>query len=264
MTVLFDEDFEVLENNALADGIYYLKLDAEKTSESILPGQFVHMRVENERSCMLRRPFSVFDVDKDAGTISIIYAHLGKGTGLMTKWEQGTRSRMIAPLGKGWGEDTGELAKANKVLLVGGGLGGAPLYMLAKKYCEQGSLVDVVLGAVTSEQLVLHPFFEKLSLNRLEPSTDDGSIGYEGYCTDVAEKLMCENEYDYVATCGLKPVMQKVSDCAGKHGIRCQVSSEGYMACGVGACKTCVIETRFDRLRSCADGPIFEGSDILW
>lgn len=264
MTSLFDEEFKVVENKKLADGIYFLKLGAPRSCNTILPGQFVHMRVSDENICMLRRPFSVFDTDKDAGTISIIYAHLGKGTEMMTKWEQGTRSRMIAPLGKGWGEDTGKLAQANKCLLVGGGLGGAPLYMLAKRYCEQGTSVDVVLGAVSADQLVLRPFFEKLPLNRLELSTDDGSLGYKGYCTDVAEKLMEENAYDYVATCGLKPVMQKVSDCARQYGIRCQVSSEGFMACGVGACKTCVIDTRFGRLRSCADGPIFEGSDILW
>lgn len=264
MTSLFDEEFKVLENRKLADGIYYLKLDAPRSADEILPGQFVHMRVSCKNSCMLRRPFSIFDTNKVAGTISIIYAHLGIGTELMTTWETGAVSDMISPLGKGWGESSGELAKANKCLLVGGGLGGAPLYMLAKKYCEQGASVDVVLGAVSAHQLVLRPFFEKLPLNRLELSTDDGSLGYEGYCTDVAENLMEENEYDYVATCGLKPVMQKVSDCAEKHGIRCQVSSEGYMACGVGACKTCVIDTRFGRLRSCADGPIFEGSDILW
>lgn len=264
MTQLFDEECRVIQNDKLADGIYFLKLDAPKSAVQIRPGQFVHMRVGDEQSTLLRRPFSIFDTDKSAGTITIIYAHLGMGTGLMAEWKPGHTSRMISPLGRGWGEKDGRLVEANRVLLVGGGLGGAPLYMLAKEYCAGGVEVDVVLGATTADQLVLKPYFGELGFNLFEVSTDDGSAGFHGYCTDVAEKLMSENKYDYVATCGLKPVMQKTSDCAAKQGVRCQVSSEGYMACGVGACKTCVIDTRQGRLRSCADGPIFEGVDVIW
>lgn len=256
----FVEKVRVVENEKLASRVCKLVLEAPKTSAAIRPGQFVHLQVSEFSSAMLRRPFSVFDRDEKSDTITILYEVRGRGTELMTSWKISDTSSVISPLGNTWAEGK----SANRVLLVGAGLGAAPLFMLTKNLVGAGSSVDVVLGATTKELLVTKESYSSLSLNNLVVSTDDGSEGFSGFCTIPARELIESNNYDYVATCGPYPVMREVASACSETKTACEVSMEGLMACGVGACKTCVVETVHGKKRSCADGPIFDAKDILW
>ena len=260
MAEKFLEEAEVLENVKKASCIWKLTLRAPKTAECILPGQFVHMQVDGGQKSMLRRPFSVFNAIPD--TIAIIYEVKGKGTELMTGYKIGDKVSLIAPCGNSW--LTSHDASIKSALLVGGGVGAAPIYMLAKKLVNNGASVDVVLGARTKELLVLENDYKRLNVNNVICATDDGSYGEAGFCTIPAERLMRENNYDYVATCGPVPVMQKVAACAKNAGVPCEVSCEERMACGVGACKTCVVNTVNGKVKSCECGPVFDAEVISW
>ena len=283
MAEKFLEDAEVVANEQLASCIWRITLRAPKTAAAILPGQFVHMQVDGGQKAMLRRPFSVFDAGDE--NIAIIYEVKGKGTALMTAYKIGDRVSLIAPCGNSWltsfsealclprairsSSSQGSLpntvpSEIQSALLVGGGVGAAPVYMLAKQLLAQGAKVDVVLGARTKELLVLEEPYKQLGVRNLVCATDDGSYGEAGFCTVPAEKLMSENEYSYVATCGPTPVMQKVASAAKNAGIPCEVSCEERMACGVGACKTCVVNTVNGKVKSCECGPVFDAEVMAW
>ena len=260
MAEKFLEDAEVVANEQLASYIWRITLRAPKTAAAILPGQFVHMQVDGGQKAMLRRPFSVFNVKCE--NIAIIYEVKGKGTVLMTQYKIGDKVSLIAPCGNSW--LTSFDSSIEKAMLVGGGVGAAPLYMLAKKMIDKNVEVDVVLGARTKELLVLENDYKQLNVNSLVCATDDGSYGEAGFCTLPAEKLIDENKYEYVATCGPVPVMQKVASLAKNAGVPCEVSCEERMACGVGACKTCVVNTINGKVKSCECGPVFDAEVISW
>ena len=152
----------------------------------------------------------------------------------------------------------------SRALLVGGGLGASPLFMLANRLVDSNVTVDVVIGAQTQELLVLQEPFEFINLNNFICATDDGSFGYSGFCTDPAEKLLADNSYDYVATCGPAPVMKKVFELARGRVKKVEVSCEERMACGVGACKTCVVDTVLGKVKSCECGPVFDAEVMAW
>lgn len=258
---------EVVENEQLASNIWKVTMITSKVASVILPGQFVHLQVDGGKLSMLRRPFSVFDANKQTGEIQIVYEVKGKGTEMMRKWKRGDRASLIAPLGNSWLTtlDSNYKKKIGRVLIVGGGVGAAPLYMLVKNLVEKKITVDVVLGAKTEELLVLKSEFEDLSPCSLICATDDGSYGFEGFCTLPAKELLSNNVYDYAATCGPLPVMREVAKLARSRGAEhVEVSMEERMACGVGACKTCVVETVNGRLKACECGPIFDAEVITW
>ena len=260
MSEKFLENAEVIANEQLASCIWRFTLRAPKTAAAILPGQFVHMQVDGGQKAMLRRPFSVFNAMSD--TIIITYEVKGKGTVLMTHYKIGDKVSLIAPCGNSWLSSLD--LSVEKAMLVGGGVGAAPLFMLAKHLLTQGAKVDVVLGARTKELLVLEEAYKQLGVRHLVCATDDGSYGEAGFCTMPAEKLMSESEYSYVATCGPVPVMQKVASLAKNAGVPCEVSCEERMACGVGACKTCVVNTVNGKVKSCECGPVFDAEVISW
>lgn len=256
----FLEEVEVLGNDCLAPNCYRLRLKAPKTAEAIKPGQFVHLSVAEATRAMLRRPFSIFDADIEGGSVTIMYEVKGQGTEIMREWEAGQESDLIAPLGNSWTEKT----NPKNALLVGGGFGGAPLYMLAKELLSKSTNVSVVLGAKTSDLLILEDYFAVLDLKEFVVATDDGSKGFDGFCTIPASEMIRRGEYDYVATCGPTPVMKAVSETSMECDVNCEVSYEAYMACGVGACKTCVVDTDEGKVRSCTCGPVFSARCVKW
>lgn len=266
MVTKFLEDAKVVSNFELADSVWKIELEAPLTAKSVLPGQFVHMQVDGGKKFMLRRPFSVFNADSDEGRIEIVYEIKGKGTEMMTAFETGDTVSLIAPCGNSWLStvDSSEASKIKRALLVGGGVGACPLYMLANQLMKAGAQVDVVLGARTKELLVVREAFEALNLNSLSLATDDGTFGHAGFCTEPAKVLIEENDYDYVATCGPVPVMKKVAEVANKKVSHVEVSMEERMACGVGACKTCVVDTVNGKVKACDCGPVFDAEVISW
>ena len=263
----FLEVGQVVKNEQLASCVWKVTMITSAAARAILPGQFVHLQVDDGKLAMLRRPFSVFFANAETGEIEIIYEVKGKGTEMMTSWQPGKTASMIAPLGNSWLStiEGADQEKIERALIVGGGVGAAPLYMLAKNLTGQGAAVDVVLGARTSELLVLKGDYGSLAVNSLTCATDDGSFGFDGFCTIPAQNLLAQNDYDYVATCGPAPVMKAVAAAAESSGVRhVEVSMEERMACGVGACKTCVVETVNGKVKSCECGPVFAAEVISW
>ncbi len=261
-----EESFaKVTSNRHLFDRLYLMELSCPSVAANVLPGQFVHMEIPDRPANILRRPFSIFDCNEEAGTIEILYQAVGSGTDAMTSWEAGMDTRMIGCIGRSWEVpfDT------QRALLVGGGVGAAPLYLLCKGLQADGVDTDVILGATTEGALVCRDRYERACGTPPRCSTDDGSFGQEGFATVLVEEALAKaaqegRPYDYAAVCGPEPLMQAASRHLIDAGVRTQVSMERRMACGIGACLSCVVETVQGRRRACVDGPIFDAEDILW
>lgn len=272
---LSDYGAEVVANEQLTDTLYLMELEIERLEDpalarpelarAIAPGQFVHMAIPTLADHILRRPFSIYAADADNGRVEILYQVVGDGTAEMTRWKPGQATSMIGPIGHGWSVG----ADVRRVLLVGGGVGAAPLFMLCEQLVEQGVQVDVVLGASTKDALVCHDRYSGVCGRPPKCSTDDGTFGREGFCTTLIEDAIAAAAddgmpYDYGAVCGPEPLMRIASEMMIDAGIRCQVSMEKRMACGVGACLSCVVDTVGGKRRSCVDGPVFDAREVVW
>ena len=155
-----------------------------------------------------------------------------------------------------------------RALLVGGGVGAAPLFMLCQELVGSGVHVDVVLGAQTADALVCLKRYEQLLSRDVRVATDDGTLGREGFCTSLVEEALAAGvdgkPYQYVACCGPEPLMKIVAGQAAGADVPCQISLEKRMACGVGACLSCVVDTVDGKKRSCVDGPVFDAEKVVW
>jgi len=251
------ERAEVLANNRLAEGVGLLVLHAPYVALHVRPGQFIHLRVTDEVDPLLRRPFSVHRVS--AQRIEILYQVLGRGTRVLSLVETGDTLDLIGPLGTGWSipEDM------SHALLVAGGLGVAPLGFLAEALAERGVAAVAAYGAPTAERLAGRVPLE-VSVRKIEVATDDGSEGERGFVTALSERLLAEEHFDRVYVCGPEAVERIVSMQAREAGVPCEVSLERLMACGVGACLSCVVRTTEGVRRACVDGPVFDASVLLW
>ncbi len=244
-------DFRVVETTMYGTAYLGLTLQHPGTLPAIRPGQFVEVLVEGEPQVMLRRPFGVHDVDSEKNTIRLLIQQVGKGTRHLAGLRVGDRLNVILPLGNGF-----EL-QGKKVLLVGGGAGTAPLLLLARRLHEQGIDTTILLGGRTAELVpVQEPF---AALGRLAIATDDGSLGEKGM---VTQHSLFSVEYDHIYCCGPTPMMKAVARHAWQHKIPCHVSLENMMACGVGACLCCVVETDAGNKRVCKEGPVFDIADL--
>jgi dihydroorotate dehydrogenase electron transfer subunit len=251
------EPVSVVRNERVTAGVGLLVLDAPRIASAVEPGQFVHLRVGEGTASILRRPFSVHAAA--GGRIEILYQVLGTGTRAMSFLEPGAALDAIGPLGHGWEIPSG-IAHA---LLVAGGLGAAPLGMLAERLAAGGVAVTVAQGAPTADRLVSRERFESLA-RRVEVSTDDGGAGHRGFVTAVSERLMTEDRPDIVYVCGPEIMARAVVRQAAAAGVACQVSLERLMACGIGACLSCVVTTVHGRKRACVDGPVFDAGEVCW
>ncbi len=247
----------VLANGRVAEGVGLIVLESPRVARTVRSGQFVHLRIEADASFILRRPFSIHRAEGDR--LHILYQVLGQGTRALADKERGAEMDLIGPLGCGWSVPDG-IAHA---LLVAGGLGAAPLGMLAEELALHGVAVTVAQGAPTRERLVARELFEA-SARRVAVATDDGSAGERGFVTTLVETLIDEDRPDVVYVCGPEAMTRIVAGQALAAGVRCQVSLERLMACGVGACLSCVVSTTDGQKRACVDGPVFPAQDVLW
>ena len=240
--------------------IYCMVIDAPLIAETAKPGQFVHVKCGN---LTLRRPVSIASAKN--GQIKICYDVRGEGTSWLSGLKSGDTIDMIGPNGKGF--DVSDTSK--KVLLAGGGIGIYPLYSVAEIYGENAF---VVLGFRTKGLITFEKEFIDCK-SRLHITTDDGSYGRKGFAIETVKEILENNEIDMVMTCGPKIMMKGIAAEAAKRNIRCQVSMEERMACGIGACLACVCKIKqnenetFANKRVCTDGPvfdIFEGSEVDW
>jgi len=243
-------DFKILERRQLGSRYFSLVLRHGGRMQPVAPGQFVEVLVEGSRDVMLRRPISVHDVDEERGTLTLLIQIVGNGTRRLAELQVGDKLNMVYPLGHGF---TSELRSPNSALLVGGGAGIAPLLHLSKVLKANGVDCTILLGGRTAELIPVRDEFEPYG--RLCLATDDGSLGHKGL---VVEHPAFAEPYDMIYTCGPTPMMKAVARSAAERGIRCEVSLENMMACGVGACLCCVTDTDQGHRCVCKDGPVFD------
>ena len=259
-TTLLDEQAVLLANAQVGPRLFVMKLESPRIAQRLLPGQFTHVHIPGMESHILRRPFSVYETYPESGQLDILYQVVGFGTQHLSTLKPGAVLHQIGPIGRSWDAPTAD----TRMLAVAGGAGAPAIFMQVKAVLEVGGTVDVVLGAQNKSSLVTLSRFQKLL--GFEPicSTDDGSFGHKGFATFPATELMAVNDYNAVITCGPEPLMRAVAESAAASGISCQVSLERRMACGVGACLSCVVNTVDGKRRACVDGPIFDAEKVVW
>ena len=233
-----------------------IKLTDEKPLPDMLPGQFVEVRVDGSTSTFLRRPISINFVDREKNELWLLVATVGDGTKQMAKLQPGDTLNCVLPLGNGFTP----AKQGEKVLLVGGGVGVAPLlYMGAEMKC-QGIEPTFLLGARTANDLLMLPVFNMYG--RAYVTTEDGSMGEKGFVTN--HSILTKERFDRISTCGPTPMMKAVARYARQNNVDCEVSLENLMACGLGACLCCVEKTTEGNLCVCKDGPVFNIKKLLW
>lgn len=230
----------------------------EGVHPEVRPGQFVEVQAATSPTTFLRRPISVNYVDEERGTLWLLVHEVGEGTRAMGRLQAGDSVNCVYPLGNGFSVPT-EAGK--KILLVGGGVGTAPLLYLGHKIREAGSEPVFLLGGRTGSDLMQLDLFH--ALGRVFITTEDGSDGERGFVTN--HSVLTKEHFDGVATCGPKPMMVAVARWAASVGVACEVSLENLMACGLGACLCCV-EKMADghNVCVCKDGPVFNINQLSW
>ena len=250
-------DLKVVSVEALSDKHVLIKLTDEKPLPEILPGQFVEVKVDHSPATMLRRPISINFVDRETNQLWLLVAMVGDGTRQLGKLQTGDTLNCMLPLGNGFTMPT---EKSQKYLLVGGGVGVAPLLYFGKLIKEFGADVAFLLGARKAFDLLELDEFAKIG--KVCITTEDGSAGEVGFVTNHS---VLENEqFDMISTCGPKPMMVSVARFAKKAGVECEVSLENKMACGVGACLCCVEKTTEGHKCVCKDGPVINIKQLTW
>ena len=247
-------DFTIVERRQHGDHYFSLVLRHGGTQQPIVPGQFVEVRVDGCHEVMLRRPISIHDVDAEANTLNLLIQTVGNGTRRLSELQVGDKLNLVYPLGHGF---TTDLPSGSHALLVGGGAGIAPLLHLSKVLKTKGIKCTILLGGRTAELIPVRDEF--LPYGEVLIATDDGSLGHHGIVTTHPAFL---NAYDMIYTCGPTPMMKAVAHSAAERNIRCEVSLENMMACGVGACLCCVTDTDQGHRCVCKDGPVFDISTM--
>jgi dihydroorotate dehydrogenase electron transfer subunit len=238
--------FTIIENTRLTETVWQMRLVGD-TSAITAPGQFVNILLEGK---FLRRPISVCDCEGDE--LTLVYKVVGLGTEEMSQMERGQTLDILTGLGNGY-----DLADAGEApLLLGGGVGVPPLYMLAKKLIEAGKKVSVVLGFNTADEIFYEEEFKSLGCE-VTVTTVDGTKGIQGFVTNAMENIA----YTHFYTCGPEPMLKAVWRASVTEG---QLSFEERMGCGFGACMGCSCKTLTGYKRICKEGPVMRKEEILW
>ena len=245
-TIMKQSIFTIKKNVALTGNVYKMLLVGD-TTDITNCGQFVNIKLDG---LFLRRPISVCDCEGDV--LTLIYKVVGKGTEQMAKMGAGETLDLLTGLGNGY--DT-SLAGENPMLL-GGGVGVPPMYMLCKKLIAEGKRVSVVLGFNKADEVFYGDEFRALGAD-VTVTTVDGSQGVKGFVTDV----MKDADYSYFYTCGPEPMLKALYNATVTSG---QFSFEERMGCGFGACMGCSCKTKYGSKRICKDGPVLVKEEIIW
>ena len=229
--------------------------DEQKSLPQMLPGQFAEVRVDGSATTFLRRPISICNVDAKQNELWLLVAVVGEGTRWMATLKQGDQLNCVLPLGNGFSS-----TRVNRPLLIGGGVGVAPLLYLGAQIQQSGIQPTFLLGARKDTDLLLLDEFSKYG--RVLVTTEDGSAGERGFVTQ--HSVLAEEHFDSIMTCGPTPMMKAVARYAHEKDIYCEASLENLMACGLGACLCCVEKTKKGNLCVCKDGPVFNTEELLW
>ncbi len=249
----------VIGHNQVDADLFELEFINPEIAMECQAGQFLQVLPGENYDPLLRRPISLYDVDKKLGSITLLYKVVGKGTQLFTQIKTKEYIDIMGPLGNGF-----TLAADKNVVLVGGGVGIAPLIYLARSLKEANCNVTVLHGAENSSQLVTLKKLRELEVEFM-PATMDGSAGYKGFVTDLLREKLPATEIDYIYTCGPEAMMSAVAVFARDNDIAAQVSLEEHMACGVGACLGCARKLKASDetyIKVCKDGPVFNINEL--
>lgn len=251
-------DFTVRTNEALNGLNHLIKVTpaGNEVLPEIHPGQFVQVLVGNSPHVFLRRPISVNFVDREKNEIWLLVQRVGEGTENICAVSAGGIMNLIYPLGNSFSLPE----KKGRFLLIGGGVGTAPLLFLGKKMKENGIESEFLLGGRSERDILQREDFARYGT--LYYTTEDGSLGEKGFVTH--HSALRKNRYDFIYTCGPKPMMVAVAKYARDRGIGCEASLENLMACGFGACLCCVEKTTRGNLCACTDGPVFHINELTW
>ena len=247
----------VIEQKMIADGICSMWLDAKEVAVQAKPGQFISV-YSNDKSRVLPRPISICEIDREKGTLRIVYRVVGKGTEEFSKAEAGDSFEILGPLGNGFPI---EEAKGKKVLMIGGGIGVPPMLQTAKEIEGEA----IIVSGYRNQDLFLKEELE--SAGTLFIATEDGSVGTKGNVVDAIRENQIEA--DMMFACGPAPMLRAIKAYALEKGIPCWISMEEKMACGVGACLACVCQSKdvdshshVHNKRICKDGPVFLSTEV--
>lgn len=250
-------DFKIVSSTPMASRYSLIKLTpaSGKLLPQIDPGQFVQVEIPDSKSTFLRRPISVNFVDRTDNTLHLLVRNAGSGTEHLINMPVGAKVNIIYPLGNGFSmPEEGSVS-----LLVGGGVGVAPLLYFGHELARHGRRFEFLIGARTAADVLLADEFAAIA--PLNISTDDGSLGEHGL---VTKHSALTRPFTNIYCCGPAPMMKGVAAVARQLGVNCEVSLENMMACGLGACLCCVENTVAGNVCVCTEGPVFNINQLTW
>jgi dihydroorotate dehydrogenase electron transfer subunit len=263
---VFCRQVELLSTERISDNYFRIAFDCEEIAAQAQPGQFLMVRLRSPSwEYLLSRPFSFCRID--GSRIELLFNVVGKGTRSLSEAGEGELLEILGPLGKGF-----SFGGVSTAILVGGGMGIAPLPFLASELMKKGSAVEVtaLLGARTAGSLCFREVFLTLG-GTVRVATDDGTAGHKGPVTDLLKRELESpaKTRPFVYACGPEPMLRTVAHLARRHDVPCQVSVEQRMACGVGACMACPCKTRDHQghehfRRVCVEGPVFDAAELVF
>ena len=261
-------DALVLEQEKITPTHYRLRLSAPAIAAVAQPGQFMLVSCGTPLDPLLRRPFSIFTVEREAGAVTLFYRIAGRGTAILTALRAGSEVNIMGPLGRGFSLP----APDQPALLVAGGMGVAPLYFLAQELTRHGCATQVFYGTPTANQLFFAPELSQDG-RQLQLATDDGSAGRKGTVTALLADYLAALPPDVltqarVFACGPQGMLRHLCELLKQVDVSGEISLEERMACGVGACLACVCKTKsataWQYSRTCVDGPVFPVAEVIW
>ena len=241
-------------------GERYLLLTATNPAgplPEMCPGQFAQLRIDESKETFLRRPISIHHVDYERQELSFLIQKVGKGTASLWEKRPGSVLNAILPLGNSFSMPA---SPEQRVLLVGGGVGIAPLLFMGIEMQKVGARPAFLLGARSKSDLIRLDAYR--ACGDVYVTTEDGSEGEKGFVTQ--HSILCREKFDSIAVCGPKPMMMAMASYAKQAGITCEVSLENMMACGLGACLCCVEDTKDGNVCVCKEGPVFDVRKLKW
>ena len=250
------DDLLVLDNKRISDDFFVLHLGSKSILPDIRPGQFLQVKVEGSAETFLRRPISIHSVDIHNNTIDLLIQIAGNGTKVLSRLEKNDIVNIIYPLGNSFSIPEDDC----KILLIGGGCGIAPLLYLGKFLKSKSFKPDILLGFRNQSRVI--EYNEYKAVGEVYLTTEDGSLGEKGYVT--SHSVLKDKRYDRIYCCGPESMMKAVASYCRQNGIFCEVSLENLMACGIGACLCCVVDTVKGHQCTCIEGPIFNINDLKW
>jgi dihydroorotate dehydrogenase electron transfer subunit len=263
MSKIIQKKAKILFNVHLKSDYYKLTLNATDIAQVAQPGQFVMLRISDDYQPLLRRPFSIHSVNSQwhKRCIEILYEVIGEGTKILSGRRVGGYLDILGPLGNGF-----SILNTQYSILVGGGMGVAPLLFLAEriKTKHSKSKIKVLIGAKTKRKLLCKKEFADSTLN-VKISTNDGSSGFRGKITDLLKQELSSIKYreSSIYACGPKAMLREISLISKQYNIPAQISLDEYMACGLGVCLGCMIKTQEGYKRICKEGPVFDSTAVI-